>query len=259
MNNELIDFFKNAEDYFFRAISKKCIEFPNQAVIYLTGVEAESLNLLICKENISDSKTIFTKSAQIFLSQALPWTIAVCEQSFNERLQNSLETIGFGYREKGVAMFAELQQSLKLPPAPDLLIKETDKNLTDWMLPLVEAFESAYDICTQYKEAHKNALLNGAKLAHFCLYENDKPVSALTLSKNKNLIRIDDVGTLPAHQRKGYASYLISYVLEQARLSGAKFCFLEASEAGLSVYEKLGFQPLFKRQYMGETGSKILS
>ncbi|STX42954.1 Uncharacterised protein [Legionella donaldsonii] len=71
MNDELIDFFKNAEDYFFRAISKKCIEFPNQAVIYLTGVEAESLNLLICKENISDSKTIFTKSAQIFFKPSL--------------------------------------------------------------------------------------------------------------------------------------------------------------------------------------------
>ncbi|WP_019217270.1 GNAT family N-acetyltransferase [Legionella tunisiensis] len=252
MNNRLIEFFKHSEDYFFRSISKECIDFAGQAVIYLAAVEAESLNLLICQENISDSKTVLTESARIFTTQELPWTIAVCEQSFDENFQNNLETIGFEYREKGVAMVAELQQKQILPLVSPVLIKAVDTNLTDWMLPLVDAFESTLDICTQYKEAHARALLNGTKFQHFCLYENNKPISALTLSTNKNLTRIDDVSTLPAYQRKGYASYLISYVLEQARRFGAKFCFLEASESGLSVYEKLGFQTLFKRQYMGK-------
>lgn len=36
------------------------------------------------------------------------------------------------------------------------------------------------------------------------------------------------------------------YVLSEAKRLGARHCFLESSDSGLGVYQKLGFEPLFK-------------
>ncbi len=38
------------------------------------------------------------------------------------------------------------------------------------------------------------------------------------------------------YQNKGYATYLMRHAINL----GANYCFLEASEAGISVYQKLG-------------------
>jgi ribosomal protein S18 acetylase RimI-like enzyme len=61
--------------------------------------------------------------------------------------------------------------------------------------------------------------------------------------------RIHDVGTLPEYQNKGYATQLMKHAINEAINLGADYCFLEASESGLSVYQKLGFKPLFKNNY----------
>ncbi|MBL3285103.1 putative GNAT acetyltransferase C-terminal domain protein [Rickettsiales endosymbiont of Paramecium tredecaurelia] len=63
---------------------------------------------------------------------------------------------------------------------------------------------------------------------------------------DNTIARIDDVGTLPEFQGKGYASALMRYVLSEAKRLGVRHCFLESSDSGLGVYQKLGFEPLFK-------------
>ncbi|WP_341826610.1 GNAT family N-acetyltransferase [Candidatus Sarmatiella mevalonica] len=84
-------------------------------------------------------------------------------------------------------------------------------------------------------------------LRHFSLYKQNEPISSITLSMHDNTIaRIDDVGTLPEFQGKGYASALMRYVLSEAKRLGVRHCFLESSDSGLGVYQKLGFEPLFK-------------
>jgi predicted GNAT family acetyltransferase len=82
---------------------------------------------------------------------------------------------------------------------------------------------------------------------HFSLYKQEKPIASITLSMHDdNIARIDDVGTLPEFQGKGYAMHLMRYVLSEAKKLGARHCFLESSDSGLRVYQNLGFEPLFK-------------
>lgn len=77
-------------------------------------------------------------------------------------------------------------------------------------------------------------------------------MSSLTLSLHNDLARIDDLGTLPSYQKQGFATELVHFALEQAKNLKANYCFLEASESGLSLYKKIGFKSLFKRQYFGK-------
>jgi ribosomal protein S18 acetylase RimI-like enzyme len=128
----------------------------------------------------------------------------------------------------------------------ETLIKANDNQLNDWMMPLIGAFESTFEICSIYAMTHKNALKNNINFLHFSLYKKRKPIASITLSLNKNIARIDDVGTLPAFQGKGYATHLMRYVLSVAKERGACYCFLESSDSGVGVYQKLEFKTLFK-------------
>ncbi len=127
-----------------------------------------------------------------------------------------------------------------------------DEKLDDWIFPLVAAFESTNEIAEQYKQCHIKALKMGAKFYHFTIYSNLFPVSSITLSFDGENARIDDVGTLPDHQCRGHATSLIHYVMNKAKALGAKYCFLEASAKGFSIYQKIGFKTLFSNKLYEE-------
>jgi len=58
--------------------------------------------------------------------------------------------------------------------------------------------------------------------------------------------QVEDVGTLPEHRGKGYATAVILEAIEQARASGADFVFLvaDAQDWPKELYGKLGFDEL---------------
>jgi ribosomal protein S18 acetylase RimI-like enzyme len=58
--------------------------------------------------------------------------------------------------------------------------------------------------------------------------------------------QVEDVGTVPEHRGKGYATAVILEAIEQARASGADFVFLvaDAEDWPKELYGKLGFDEL---------------
>ena len=161
-----------------------------------------------------------------------------------------LSAMGYPQKRKSVSMVVGLDRFATDQTGSfdsEAMIKSNDNQLNDWMMPLMGAFESTIEICRVYAGTHENALKRNINLRHFSLYKQEKPIASITLSMHDNTIaRIDDVGTLPAFQGKGYASALLRYVLSEAKKLGAHHCFLESSDSGLGVYQKLGFEPLFK-------------
>ena len=135
----------------------------------------------------------------------------------------------------------------------ETMIKSNDNQLNDWMMPLVGAFESTFEICRIYAGIHENALKRNINLRHFSLYKQEQPIASITLSMHDAIARIDDVGTLPELQGKGYATHLMRYVLFEAKKLGARHCFLESSDSGFGVYQKLGFETLFKNNIYSRT------
>lgn len=164
-------------------------------------------------------------------------------------MTDALNSIGYTQKSKSVSMVVDLDRFPIDQTATfdsETTIKPNDNQLNDWMMPLIGAFESTFEICSVYATTHENALKKNINLRHFSLYKESKPISSITLSLNNGVARIDDVGTVPELHGKGYATHLMRYVLSEAKKLGARYCFLESSDSGLGVYEKLGFDPLFK-------------
>lgn len=244
MNNDLIPLFYQAEDYFFRSISRECLDFDDNACLYITGLDSEYLNPFRLLNNILNIKDVLNECIALTQKQNVKWIINISEHVMNKNLESTLNQMSFKFDLKYASMFINLAQ-YNNTHSNNNIIKNTNDNLNDWMMPLIGAFESTFDQTDLYRQRHQKALNNKANFHHFTLYENNLPVASLTLSINNNTAHIDDVGTSPTSQGKGYATSLMHIALSEAIQRGATHCFLEASASGLSLYQKIGFNTLF--------------
>lgn len=246
MTNILINLYRQAEDYFFRAISIKCLDINDQATAYMTGVQSGELNPLTIRKNNQFIEDALNQSRTFYEIENLPFAIFIPHDFCQQDVCTTLKDMGYLQIGKCVAMVLELGAGQKAYDDAEDRILEADKDLKDWAIPLKDAFEATFEISSQYANAHKRALKKEFNIRHFSLYVEGKPISSVTLSIHKNIARIDDLGTVPELQGRGYATRLMNYTLGQAIKLGATHCFLEASVEGLSLYRNLGFKPLFK-------------
>lgn len=246
MEDSIISLFYQAEDYFFRSISRECLDFDGVATAYLTGVKLESDNVVSIRNHISMIDEMLNRCKIFYDLNHVPWTIVVSEKFISNDLVYFLSSMGFDIAEKSVAMYVELNEQRRSDKNSDVLICHVNDRLEQWMKPLTEAFETTLQVTRQYVDVHEMALKNKANFHHFTLFKDEVAVSSLTLSIQKNIARIDDLGTLPAYQNKGYATQLIKQVINEAVNLGASYCILEARETAISVYQKIGFKALFK-------------
>ena len=131
-----------------------------------------------------------------------------------------LNTMRYPQKSKSVSMVVDLDRFSTDQTASfdsETTIKANDDQLNDWMVPLIGAFESTFEICSIYATTHKNALKKNVNLRHFSLYKQEKPIASITLSMHDAIARIDDVGTLPEFQGKGYATHLMRYTLSESK------------------------------------------
>lgn len=243
----LMDLYRQVEDYFFRSISSKCLDLGDDAHAYMTG--GAELNFIYMTKHTHALDNILTEGKQFFDQDNCSFDVIIPQELCTAHIQDVLNTMGYTQKSTSVSMALDLERFATGQAANldlETVIKNNDHQLNDWMMPLIGAFESTFEVCRVYAATHENALKKNINLRHFSVYKQEQPIASITLSMCDAISRIDDVGTLPECQGKGYGSALMRYVLSEAKKLGARYCFLESSDSGLGVYEKLGFEPLFK-------------
>ncbi|HQS83566.1 MAG TPA: GNAT family N-acetyltransferase [Alphaproteobacteria bacterium] len=240
------DEFYKCEDYFFRAISKQCLDFEGMGTAYLTGIGSAYLNPLFLRKNQSPLKDVLEKVKSFYEAYSCPWAVIIPKDLTKEVHIKGLRSFDFHLCEKSVAMAIELGEHTKFESSQWFEIKRVDHDLKDWMIPLGGAFGGTQEMTRHYAEIHVSAVSKKAQFYHFTAYDKNLPVSSLTLSLDQKSACLNDVGTLPEFQKRGFASSLILYALSEAQKLGATACFLDASVVGFSLYQRLGFTPLFK-------------
>ena len=245
MATQLIRFSNSAEDYFFRAISTKCLEICTGVRAYLTGIAVKDLNLVYIRQNTSTIEDIIYQSTQFF-GDKLPFVIIISEAVYSNGMKDALQKMDYLKVGQSVNMAIEPGANEHVQFSGEYTIRQHNDDLRDWMPPLIGGFESTAELSLQYAKVHENAMQKGFLINHYSVYKNNDPISSITLSVHNNIARIDDVCTLPEFQNQGHATRLLKYVLSEAIKMGANCCFLESSSLALSLYQKVGFGSLFK-------------
>lgn len=250
----LFQHYQKSERFFWSTVSSATTH-THDTDMYATGVCNGYLNPAIQKSLLTKDtfQNVLNSLQDFYSSLNLPW-VWVIEQGLIP--QDLIEKKSLELLDQSSAMYLDLGNSLTNCPTSDLIIKENNDDLTDWGLCLRQAYQPSTETSNQYLEVvnqyigvKKKQGWNKTSFHHFVGYLRANPVSCLTLSIQEGNARIDDVGTIPEHQNKGHATQMVIHALQKATELGTHYCFLEASQAGTGVYEKIGFKDIFSNLY----------
>ena len=169
----------------------------------------------------------------------------------NEDLKKILLNNGFKFKDWGYMMQVKnlLDQSLNLDLSHDVKILEADAKdiLKEARLIVSEAFDYYPKECQQkYGFLDKYILdKNNNHFKTFVLYENDQPVSTGSYYAF-DTFSLENIGTRESARGRGFADLIVKKLLQEAVKLGYNEACLGASEAGVRVYQKSGFEILGK-------------
>ncbi|EPL6653768.1 TPA: GNAT family N-acetyltransferase [Proteus mirabilis] len=244
MDAQLYKEFKIIEKAFWSEICENNIRIGDHTHCFMTPMDAPIFNFIYLRQGASENT--FQQASTLFSSQKKGHMLVLPESLLPE-FEEIIKKAGYTGDGMTTAMYLSLSDAT-YPPYKnnpcDIIL--TNHDLKQWAQPLKTAFPVGDDTITnEYIRYHQKALDNGATILHYALLVAGQPVSSLTLTLHAKLARFDDIGTDIAYQGNGYATHLITHVLEFCREQGVERCFLDASADGLALYRKFGFKPLF--------------
>ncbi|HEI8421994.1 GNAT family N-acetyltransferase [Proteus mirabilis] len=244
MDAQLYKEFKIIEKAFWSEICENNIRIGDHTHCFMTPMDAPIFNFIYLRQGASENT--FQQASTLFSSQKKGHMLVLPESLLPE-FEEIIKKAGYTGDGMTTAMYLSLSDAT-YPPYKnnpcDIIL--TNHDLKQWAQPLKTAFPVGDDTITnEYIRYHQKALDNGATILHYALLVAGQPVSSLTLTLHDKLARFDDIGTDIAYQSNGYATHLITHVLEFCREQGVERCFLDASADGLALYRKFGFKPLF--------------
>ncbi|MDR0773487.1 MAG: GNAT family N-acetyltransferase [Wolbachia pipientis] len=184
-----------------------------------------------------------------YLNEKMPmaWWIGPSSAQ-NSNLEVSMKSAGFVHDELDVGMYCDLQDlSLDEYSLPaELFIKQcvNAKDFADFGDVLASIFDPVDEhVKMFYRKVSNLSKSERVNLKLFIGYVDDKPVSTGGLFLTE-VAGIYDISTRPEMQKKGYGSAMFYTSLKFAKNKGVKYGVLQASQDGLNIYKRFGFEEI---------------
>jgi GNAT superfamily N-acetyltransferase len=245
--NILIQSVHKTQEYFLEALSKEIME-ENGVTAFAPGTTDPNLNFAMQTDELKgDIEKIVLDIEKFYERLHLPWRWMMNPSRDQTALKEVLKKRGYVLSYAAHVLVGVLEDSMPKNSLKDFDIKEVgEKKLSDWILPLKEAFQATEENALLYQEVHLRALQKKADFRHFVAYVDHVPAAAATLSLSPYGARLDDLGTVSAHQRKGFGTALAHRRMEIAKELGYSWICLEASDQGALLYKRMGFKMLYR-------------
>ena len=200
--------------------------WPN--MIYNTSFSEEKLDEFI-EQNIKAIKT--KKAPPFWLTEDGELDKILVQKLGKTGMRSIMHWTGMG-----ISINAPLEYKL-LPTAKIRSVDNTD-DLNAWQNILNQALMTSNKIQDGiFEKLYRQD--------HFKLYlvlENDVPVATGLAYFNANNCGIYMISTLAEHRQKGYGSAVTKHCINAAHQKGITNIVLQASDKGVSIYEKMGFK-----------------
>lgn len=241
--NELYAHYYQLEKNFMSALSVHYTQFSTGIDLYISREKNPFFNFIYAHESAEEDALL---NAKEYMEDQCHHYLIVADECVGGLLKPAAANLGIKFDAITTAMAMGLDKFIGKDLEADIVIECVNDDLSSWLIPLKGAFNMHNtSLAQQYLSLHQSALAKDSQMYHFVLKKDDVPITALTLTIEKDLARLDDIGTVMSYQGKGYASRMIQYALRFAQSKKVKSCFLEASKEGRGLYEKIGFKPIF--------------
>lgn len=220
--------------------------FRNSQITYVdSGLSCDTFNIihLLSGEEIA---TDVRQAVHHFRQNDQAYCIWVSESRLSSELKAVFQELGIEQQNMEPGMVLDLKKYE--PVASSLYVHiervSTTQQLAEFATAIAANWSPPDQNVLRYYEMAAPAILNPEQRVQFLIYrEEGQVVSCLEMfPSDQDTIGFYSLATLEAYRGKGIASAMLSYALNLAKAVGYQQVILQASEDGLRIYEKVGFQ-----------------
>jgi ribosomal protein S18 acetylase RimI-like enzyme len=221
------------------------VEKINTAVCMDSGTREPLLNSIISFHPSAKNLTEEIEHLENFYYEKnLPFCWWIPSGPLFSEIDEKLRNRGFiqTMEAKGMAIdITQISTENTLPDNVRLVHAKTHKDFLDWMNVLRLAFDMEKEAADWYRNMLETLQQKTDVMQCYVAYQDDKPVSSLTLFLDKKVASFYNVGTIPSCRGKGLTSNLTLQCLELARKQGYTWATLQANPNSVGLYNRLGF------------------
>ncbi|NHE59678.1 GNAT family N-acetyltransferase [Cyclobacterium plantarum] len=158
----------------------------------------------------------------------------------NDLRRQELMLKAHGFEEK----LTQVAMSMNLKDAPDHAERVIIQKVTS--KPIAEIWSQLFQEAFGYEISADTVSRTMGSIEYFVGKHNGTLVgTAVLFIDQEGVAGIHSMGIIPSQRRKGYAEELLIHMMNIARLKGAAYATLQASDMGKGLYFKIGFQQDF--------------
>lgn len=155
------------------------------------------------------------------------------------------ETLGAMLKERGFEeKLTQVAMSINLENTPDHVGQIIVQKVTS--KPMAEIWSQLFQQAFGYEISADAVSKTMKPIEYFIATYKGVPVGvAVLFIDQQGVAGIHSMGIIPSQRRRGYAEELLIHVMDIARMKGATYAILQASNMGKGLYLKLGFREDF--------------
>ena len=193
-----------------------------------------------------DIDEVIVRSCDRLRARGVPGTWHVDAAMRPSDLGQRLLARGFTHVGDDCGMALDLTRAVPTPPVPPGLTIELVEDLTglaEWATALAAGFAFPAGWSSWFFERGRALGFAGvAPWRHWLGRLDGRPVGTATVLVGQVASSVHNISTVPSARRRGVGAALTCAALAEARARGHRLAVLHASELGVPVYHRLGFQ-----------------
>lgn len=166
-------------------------------------------------------------------------------------LAQRLTECGFTERWQDLGMAADLRvlpDAVPLPAGVAVERVRTRDGLEDWLRAFGAGFRLRDEVLAEYSKLPLGVPPAESAFHYYLARARGAPVATALWFPAPDAAVIDEIATVPAMRNQGIGTAVTHAALRDAQLAGYRTAVLVASEAGASVYRRLGFEAHGRRR-----------
>jgi hypothetical protein len=228
---------------YFAPYVKKMNIFSNSALIICTDIKDDTFNIVTNTHfSTKNANKKIDEIIKLLKKKKLPFSWWIGPFDTPSNLKELLISKKFIFKENDYGMYLNLKNYS--PQKCFLKVKQVSNKkelkLFDEIHVKSGGNKNAFE--TIFKKIPQNAYKGNKPFRMYLSYKNDKPVTTGVLVLHAGVAGIYYIVTDPKERRKGFASNMMKFLLNEAKNLKMEIVVLQASESGKKVYEKMGFK-----------------
>lgn len=191
---------------------------------------------------------VLADGAQFFAIYRAAWSVVLTD-TYMPGWVERLEASGYyGRWSTPLMVLTERPLHARCNPSSRVVRATTRQHIADAGRVMSEAFASGSGVNNRIGRPEH---LGSDDILHYLAYAGDEPAACATVALCGDMAGIWNVGTRTAFRRQRHATTLMIAILDELRARGIGASMLMASNAGLPLYERLGYRSLGTTIYYG--------